>query len=127
MNVVGTLVDCCPTHVHRVALQSVSPKGADGAVTISTVQCLPGTDLPCAPQKARVNLTLTPAPTSVRMTLSVSGAMDAGVKAWTAPVGVNITYTEAAKLKVWAPWDRGTRDALAPSDGGYSWWHGDCT
>ena len=72
--------------VHRTVTQSVSRDGA--SVTIQTIQCLPGTDLPCAPQKAYVNVTLTPAAMSVRVTMAVEGASDAEVPPWTSPVRV---------------------------------------
>lgn len=105
-------------------MQSAKDLGGDKGVLIQTFLCLPGGDVPCAAQKAACNLTVSPQATSVRIDMSFEGGMDAGVPPWTSPINLDFNFTDASKLKIWAPWNRNGEDALNPSDGGYSWWDG---
>ena len=68
-----------------------------------------------------MNYTLSSAATSVRLDVIVEGVGPV----WTSPLTTSVTFLEAGGLKLWSPWDRGeSKDALAPSDGGFSWWNG---
>lgn len=102
----------------------MTDNGAEG-VLIQSFLCLPGGDVPCAPQKAAFNVSIEPSDTSVRVNCAIEGGMDEGVAAWTAPISLGFNFSGSNKLKLWAPWNRGTLDALLPSDGGYSWWVGE--
>ena len=77
-----------------------------GSLRLSSKVCLLAS---CRAQHAWVNLTLIPRPSSLRLELAVEGFFPSGsdVRApWTSPVRLNLTFHQAGRLKLWAPWNR---------------------
>eukprot|EP00039_Didymoeca_costata_P013069 m.193335 g.193335 ORF g.193335 m.193335 type:complete len:718 (+) comp15666_c0_seq8:155-2308(+) len=95
---------------------SMSKSSQQGSVVLVTqaLTC-PGDN------KAETILTLSPEEDHVLMSVSFKGT---SANNWTSAVSASFGFDRASSYKLWAPWDRGTKDALNPSDGGFSWWEG---
>ena len=106
----------------------LSVTSSSSNVVVKRLVCIRGGDVPCSTSQALLTSTYVPRATSVGWVLNASSPVikNYPVPLWSRALVTNVTVRNAADKKFWAPWERNDdRDALSPSDGGWSWWNGE--